>query len=124
MSRQPRRGKRWRPPVPARTETRSAAALLRNPPPVEQAPEGTTAVLVVGFSRTWCGHCGLGAHSHEVSHQAVAGYGPERAGCGAVFTAITCDRARLDDEWRMALTEMRRDLPILDPFEALAVRRR
>jgi hypothetical protein len=116
--------KRWRPPVSVQPETRGTVELLRCPTPVPQAPEGTTTVLIVGDSRCSCGWCGLAAFPHELSHQALAGYGPDGPGCGAVFAWITVDRPRLDIDARMALTEMRRDLPIISPADALAVRRR
>lgn len=72
--------------------------------------------LKVGDSQSTCMHCGQGANPDSSTHDVVTGYGPDKPGCGALFTAITPDRAFVPEWLRARLYAMRPDLPIVDAW--------
>lgn len=71
-------------------ETITAASLVQKSQ-TGDAPDrsGTSAVMYVESSHSFCGECGRGT-LWTPTHEKVAGYGPpNRKGCGAKFIAVT-----------------------------------
>lgn len=69
----------------------------------------TDAVLIIGTSSSQCGNCHQQVLPDNLKHDTVSGYGPERPGCGATFTAITTGYGFPDE----LLQSMRPDLPVI-----------